>query len=100
MRTTEERIRFLHERAANLRRQREKRLIKTLGGLSACLCVCLTVCVVRLTGMAHSAGADGFTGSSLLSESAGGYVLVAVVSFALAVLVTVLCLKNRNRDGK
>lgn len=97
MRTAEERIRLLHQRADGLKRRRDRRIIKGLGTLSVCLCVCLTACIVRLTGMTHVAESGGFTGASLLSDSAGGYVLVAVLSFAAAVIITVLCLRNRKK---
>ena len=34
----------------------------------------------------------------LLREDAGGYVLVAVLSFAAAAAITVLCFRLRNRE--
>ena len=42
-------------------------------------------------------GADGAT---LLADSAGGYVLVGIVSFATAVAITVLCIRLRNKGGQ
>ncbi len=36
----------------------------------------------------------------LLREDAGGYVLVAVVSFAAAVVITALCFRLRNRENQ
>lgn len=35
----------------------------------------------------------GMYGAILLHEGAGGYVLVAVISFTMAVVITVLCIK-------
>ena len=40
---------------------------------------------------------DGYTGSSLLASEAGGYVLVGVLSFAAAVVITVFCMKLRSK---
>ena len=40
----------------------------------------------------------GVFGAMLLREDAGGYVLVAVVSFAAAVVITALCFRLRNRE--
>ena len=37
-------------------------------------------------------------GATLLSESAGGYVFVAVVSFIAAVCLTLLCIKIREKS--
>ena len=45
-------------------------------------------------------GAWGVFGAMLLREDAGGYVLVAVVSFAAAVAITVLCFRLRNRENQ
>ena len=45
-------------------------------------------------------GAWGAFGAMLLREDAGGYVLVAVVSFAAAVVITALCFRLRNRENQ
>ena len=42
----------------------------------------------------------GVFGAMLLREDAGGYVLVAVVSFAAAVVITALCFRLRNRENQ
>ena len=43
---------------------------------------------------------QGMTGATLLSESAGGYVLVAVISFLVAVVFTPLCVRLHERNGR
>ena len=40
----------------------------------------------------------GVFGAMLLRKDAGGYVLVAVVSFAAAAAITALCFRLRNRE--
>ena len=45
-------------------------------------------------------GPDAFTGSSLLDESAGGYVLAAVLAFMAGVCLTVAILRYRYRVKK
>ena len=42
----------------------------------------------------------GAFGAMLLREDAGGYVLVAVVSFAAAAAITALCFRLRNRENQ
>jgi len=42
----------------------------------------------------------GMYGAILLHEDAGGYVLVAVISFTVAVVITALCIKFRKRGQK
>ena len=44
--------------------------------------------------------ACGVFGAMLLREDAGGYVLVAVVSFAAAAAITALCFRLRNRENQ
>ena len=95
MKTAEERIRMLHERAGELKRQKDRSAVRLFGATSAFLSVCLVVFITRLTGIAHNMGRSGFAAASLLSENAGAYVLVAVLSFAAAVIITVWCIKRR-----
>ena len=42
----------------------------------------------------------GVFGAMLLREDAGGYVLVAVVSFVAAAAITALCFRLRNRENQ
>ena len=42
----------------------------------------------------------GVFGAMLLREDAGGYVLVAVISFAAAAVITALCFRLRNRENQ
>ena len=96
MRTDEERIRLLHQKARQLKDQRQTRL---WAAASAGL---LTV-LIALMVMTYKPGitvTGGFTASSLLGEDAGGYVLVGVISFVAAVCITVCCLKARNKEEK
>ena len=66
----------------------------------------LLLCCMVLTQAAGTVIAPGQTaawgvfGAMLLREDAGGYVLVAVVSFAAAVVITALCFRLRNRENQ
>ena len=42
--------------------------------------------------------AAGMYGAILLHEGAGGYVLVAVAAFTLAVVITVICMRLHERE--
>jgi len=69
--------------------------------------VLLCVVLMQTAGMVVGQGqpaAWGVFGAMLLREDAGGYVLVAVVSFAVAAAITALCFRlrireNRRKDG-
>ncbi|MBQ6478525.1 MAG: hypothetical protein IJI44_04060 [Erysipelotrichaceae bacterium] len=92
MRTSEERIAALHVKARQLS---EKRALKMYGCLSALLFLLLLQVFSRISISFQTIPTDGFTGTSLFGENAGAYVLVAVISFVLAVCITVYCLKRR-----
>ncbi len=96
MRTTEQRITALHQRAGELHRRREKTALFLPAVLSCILFAVLT----GLTAFSsrHSAGIteDAFTGASFLDESAGGYVLAAVIAFMAGVCITAVIIRYRN----
>ncbi len=94
MRSDEERIRLLHQRAGKLR---DQRMMRIFGAASAGLLTALTVLIVLIDVPLQAISGEGFSASSLLGESAGGYVLVAVISFTVAVAVTLYCIRIRNR---
>ena len=67
------------------------------------VCMLLFVVLMQAAGTVVGSGqpeAWGVFGAMLLREDAGGYVLVAVVSFAAAVVITALCFRLRNRENR
>ena len=74
----------------------KKRLFALLG---ACL-----LAVSAVTGCSNGGGTgaarDSVYGSFLLSPEAGGYVLAAVIAFALGVAVTLFCLKRKKLSSE
>ena len=82
----------------NTRRKRQRGIY----GLSAA-CMLLFAVLMQAAGTVVGPGqpaAWGVFGAMLLREDAGGYVLVAVVSFAAAVVITVLCFRLRKRENQ
>lgn len=98
MKSQEERLRQLHARAAELTEQKERRTLNALRAVSVFLFVCLAGVISVFGGLQNTAGPESYAGSSLLDSSVGGYVLVAVLAFAAAVVITVLCMKNKNKE--
>lgn len=99
--TAEERVSSLHERMDDMRIRQERWKTSAAGALTAGLAACL-VFLLFIEGTAHSGGTAGmYSGSTLLFEGAGGYVLVAVIAFTAAVITTVLCIrwKNKNKEN-
>lgn len=97
MRSEEERLIRMHERAAAIKRQEDKSRLRILGSLSAVLLICLGVAMQQLQSMQHEVLSDQNTGSSLLGDSAGGYVLAAVIAFIAGVAITAVIYKYRNK---
>ena len=96
---TARRITLVKQRVReNTRRKRQRGLY----GLSA---ACMLLCAVLMQAAGTVVGpgqpeAWGNFGAMLLREDAGGYVLVAVVSFAAAVAITALCFRLRIRENQ
>ena len=96
---TARRVALVKQRVRKNTRRRQRRGV---GGLSA-------VCLLLLAALMESAdaliapgqtAAWGAFGAMLLREDAGGYVLVAVVSFAAAAVITALCFRLRKRENQ
>lgn len=95
MRTQEQFLCGVHERAAALRRARERRRTAAWSAL----CVVLTVLLSLETVTPHAPGAGMLTGASLLAAETGGYVLTAVVAFMAGVAITALLKTMQKRRG-
>ena len=96
---TARRVVLVKQRVRENTRRRQRRGIY---GLSAA-CVLLFAVLMQAAGTVVGPGqpeAWGAFGAMLLREDAGGYVLVGVVSFAAAVVVTVLCIRFRSRENQ
>ena len=96
---TARRVTLVKQRVRENTRRRQRRGIY---GLSAA-CMLLFVVLTQAAGTVIAPGqtaAWGVFGAMLLREDAGGYVLVAVVSFAAAAAITALCFRLRNRENQ
>ena len=100
---TARRVALVKQRVRENTRRRQRRGIY---GLSA-MCMLLFAVLTQAAGTVVGSGqpkAWGVFGAMLLRKDAGGYVLVAVVSFAAAAAITALCFRlrsneNRRKDG-
>ena len=95
---TEKRIELVKKRMHEYHRRQERRAVCRL----SVLCTLLFLSLVGAMGIMQSQpiNATGMYGTILLHEGVGGYVLVAVISFTVAVVITALCIKFRNRGQK
>ena len=96
---TARRVALVKQRVRENTRRRQRREV---GGLSA-VCLLLLAALMQAAGTVVAPGqtaAWGSFGSMLLRQDAGGYVLVAVVSFAAAAAITALCFRLRIRENQ
>ena len=96
---TARRVALVKQRVRENNRRRQRRGIY---GLSTA-CMLLFAVLTQAAGTVVAPGQTatwGVFGAMLLREDAGGYVLVAVVSFAAAVVITALCIRLRNRENQ
>ncbi|MFY0389777.1 glycosyltransferase [Hominicoprocola fusiformis] len=96
---TARRVALVKQRVRKNTRRRQRRGIY---GLSA-MCMLLFAVLMQAAGTVVGPGqtaAWGAFGAMLLRQDAGGYVLVAVVSFAAAVVVTALCFRLRSKENR
>ena len=83
---TTERVRRVKQTALRLIQKRERTVLRRLGTLCTVLALGLTGALAHFTDGAPGAAVQGAYGATLLSDSAGGYVLVGVASFTAAAL--------------
>ena len=94
---TARRVALVKQRVRKNTRRQQRRGIYGLSAMCMLLFAVLTQAVGTVVGPGHPEAWGAF-GAMLLREDAGGYVLVAVVSFAAAAAITALCFRLRNRE--
>ena len=96
---TARRVALVKQRVQENTRRRQRREAISLSAV----CMLLFAVLIQTAGAVIGQGQTavcGVFGAMLLREDAGGYVLVAVVSFAAAAVITALCFRLRNRENQ
>ena len=96
---TARRVAFVKQRVRENTRRRQRCEAISLSALCLMLFTALAKGADALIVRGQTA-AQGVFGTMLLREDAGGYVLVAVVSFAAAAAITALCFRLRTRENQ
>ena len=106
MRTNEERAGLVHKRAAEIKRERQKKKQRALD--MSCIAACLILVIglgSLMPGLAagipggevhHASGAASLVGS----HAALGYILMGLMAFLLGVCVTMLLYRLHRRNGR
>ena len=96
---TARRVALVKKRVRENTRRKQRRGVY---GLSAA-CMLLFAALIQAEGVVVGQGqtaAQGIFGAMLLRKDAGGYVLVAVVTFAVAVVLVIACIRLREREKR
>ena len=96
---TARRVALVKQRVRENTRRRQRREVISLSAA----CMLLFAALMQAAGTVVGPGqpeAWGVFGAMLLREDAGGYVLVAVLSFAAAAAITALCIRLRIRENQ
>ena len=96
---TARRVALVKQRVRENTRRRQRREAISLSAACMLLFAVLTQAAGTVVGPGQTA-AWGVFGAMLLRRDAGGYVLVAVVSFAAAVVITALCFRLRSKENR
>lgn len=96
---TARRVALVKQRVRENTRRRQRRGIYGLSGACMLLFAVLMQAVGTVVGPGQTAAWGSF-GAMLLREDAGGYVLVGVVSFTAAAVITTLCFRLRIRENQ
>ena len=97
---TARRVALVKQRVRENNRRRQRREAISLSAFCLMLFTALTGAADVLIVRGQTAAWGGAFGAMLLREDAGGYVLVAVVSFAAAAAITALCIRLRIRENQ
>lgn len=97
---TTERVRRAKQTALRLIRKRERAALRRLEELCTVLALGLAGALAHFIGGPPGAAVQGAYGATLLSDSAGGYVLVGVASFTAAAVLTVVCMRLHEREKR
>ena len=93
------RITLVKQRARQLRMKQEKQIIWGLSG--ACLaCFGLLVEALNTKNVHFPAEISGMYGAVLLHEDVGGYIMVGLLAFIAAVIITILCVRFQEKRRK
>ena len=104
MRTSEERVEELHRRMNTVREKELRRRAYTMytaaGAIGLSVVILLALMVSRLPVAVQTIDPGGTAASIFADNAALGYVVIAIVAFALGIFLTILCFRLKKRMDK
>lgn len=93
--TAEEELNEIMRRSKKVTLRRERRKVQLQAGVTGVFSLLAVVALIFLPEGTMMTSEESVYGSFLLAKESGGYVLVALISFILGVMVTLLCVRYR-----
>ena len=100
MKSNAERMNLVFARAKKIKHCREIKKLNFCKVATALLSFLLLCCTALFPTSYKSAAVAGYCGAILLIDGMCGYVLTAVVTFIIATVFTVICIKIKNRRDR
>ena len=100
MKSNAEIMNLVFARAKKIKYCRETKKLNFCKVATALLSVLLLCCTALFPTSYKSAAVAGYCGAILLIDGMGGYVLTAVVTLIIATVITVMCIKIKNRRDR
>lgn len=96
--TTDEALSEVMKRSKRVEIKRKRQISQIQSSAAVVLSLILLLVIAVLPSKSAVTVPGSVYGSFLLSQEAGGYVLVALIAFVIGILVTLICIrKNRER---
>ena len=104
MRTTEERLTLMHNRAAEISRESRHRKVLVLQAAAVILCFAAVIAAAFVmpgfnSGSVAEAGQSGMYASIFAGSAVFGYIAVGIIAFLLGTAVTVFCFRLRKWEN-
>ena len=97
-------MRSIEDQISEIRRRKSlyaaKKQVRRLSYLATVMGLLLIAVLMLAPGVKGTVGLTGsYLGATILGPEAGGYVIVALLSFALGILITIITQKYRNTNN-
>ena len=100
MKSNAERMSLVFTRAKKIKYRRETKKLNFCKAATVVFSVLLLCCAASFPASYKSTAVAGYCGAILLIDGMGGYVLTAVVTFIAATVITVICIKIKDRRNR
>ncbi len=100
MKSNAERMSLILAQAKELKKCRITKKLNFCKTATVVFSVLLLCCAASFPASYKSTAVAGYCGAILLIDGMGGYVLTAVVTFIAATVITVICIKIKDRRNR